>query len=147
MGKAPLPDNSIIRATSVALFDDERVLLILRGREPLKGLWSLPGGKLQSEETHQQAAIREMREETGLGVSNLVFVQEFIPFHMKDGLKIGSNFRLEVFTSLHFSGDLRAGDDAKDARWVAMSELSSLPLTPQAEQIIARAHETILTQS
>ncbi|PCI04714.1 MAG: NUDIX hydrolase [Hyphomicrobiales bacterium] len=137
----------MIQATSVALFDDERVLLILRGREPLKGLWSLPGGRVEAGETHEQAAIREILEETGLRVSNLMFVQEFIPFHMKDGVKIESNFRLEVFTSLHFSENLRAGDDAEDARWVAMSELASLPLTPQAEVIIARAHGVILTQS
>lgn len=142
-----MPDNSIIRATSVAIFDDERVLLILRGREPLAGLWSLPGGRLETKETHQQAAIREMREETGLLVSNLMFVQQFIPFHMKDGVKVESRFRLEVFASLHFSGELSAGDDAKDARWVTMPELASLPLTPQAEQIIARARKTILTQS
>lgn len=146
-----MPDNSIIQsiiqATSVALFDDERVLLILRGREPLAGLWSLPGGRLEANETHEQAAVREMREETGLHVSNLVFVQQFIPFHMNDGVKIESRFRLEVFTSLHFSGDLLAGDDAEDARWVATSELSSLPLTPQATQIIARAHGVIFTQS
>lgn len=142
-----MPDNSIIQATSVALFEDERVLLILRGHEPLKGLWSLPGGKLETAESHEQAAIREMHEETGLRISNLIFVQQFIPFHMKDGVKIESRFRLEVFTSLHFSGNLRAGDDAEDARWVAMSELSLLPLTPQAEQIIARARKAILTQS
>ncbi|MFK5979781.1 MAG: NUDIX domain-containing protein [Rhizobiaceae bacterium] len=142
-----MPDNSIIQATSVAIFEDERVLLILRGREPLMGLWSLPGGRLQSEETHEQAAIREIREETGLHVSKLMFVQDFVPFHIKDGVKIESKFRLEVFTSLHFSGNLQARDDAEDARWVAMSELPSLPLTPYAEQIIARAHKTVLTQS
>ena len=142
-----MPENSTIQATSVALFSEERVLLILRGREPLKGLWSLPGGRLEAQETHEQAAIREMREETGLSVSNLTFVQQFIPFHMKEGVKIVSNYRLEVFTSLDFSGILSAGDDAAEARWVEFSELPSLPLTPQAEQIIARAHETILTQS
>lgn len=142
-----MPDNSIIQATSVALFSDDRVLLILRGREPLKGLWSLPGGRLEAHETHEKAAIREMREETGLRVTNLTFVQQFIPFHMNEGVKIISNYRLEVFTSLDFSGALSAGDDAAKARWVEFSELPTLPLTPQAEQIIARAHETILTQS
>ena len=142
-----MPENSTIQATSVALFSEERVLLILRGREPLKGLWSLPGGRLEAQETHEQAAIREMREETGLSVSNLTFVQQFIPFHMKEGVKIISNYRLEVFTSLDFSGELSAGDDAAEARWVEFLELPTLPLTPQAEQIIARAHETILTQS
>ena len=142
-----MPENSIIKATSVALFSEERVLLILRGREPLKGLWSLPGGRLEAQETHEQAAIREMREETGLSVSNLTFVQQFIPFHMKEGVKIISHYRLEVFTSLDFSGELSAGDDAAEARWVEFSELPSLPLTPQAEQIITRAHKTILTQS
>lgn len=142
-----MPDNSIIQATSVALFEDERVLLILRGREPLKGLWSLPGGRLEAEETHEQAAIREMHEETGLSVSNLMFVQQFSPFHMENGIRVESRFRLEVFASLHFSGNLQAGDDAGDARWVAMSELTSLPLTPQAEEIIVRARKAIFTQS
>lgn len=147
MEKASLPENSIIQAASVALFHNERILLILRGRESLAGLWSLPGGRLEASETHEQAAIREIHEETGLQVSNLKFVKKFTPFQMQNGVKVESKFRLKVFTSLHFTGNLCADDDAADAQWFEISQLENLSLTPQAGKLIAQARKVIFTQS
>ena len=51
---------------SIAVFKDRKVLLVKRGTAPFAGLWSLPGGKIESRETPRQAACRELKEETGI---------------------------------------------------------------------------------
>ena len=48
------------------MFKDRKVLLVKRGRAPFAGLWSLPGGKIEGDETPRQAACRELKEETGI---------------------------------------------------------------------------------
>jgi 8-oxo-dGTP diphosphatase len=101
-----------------------RLLLIKRGHEPGAGLWSLPGGRIEPGETDAEALVREMREETGLAV--------------EPGRLIGSVqrpgphsdvFDIRDYAATVTGGTLRAGDDAAEVRWVAPSELESLPIT------------------
>ena len=101
-----------------------RLLVIKRGHEPAAGLWSLPGGRIEPGETDQQAVAREVMEETGLRVEcrRLLGTAE-LPG--PDGTVIDVKDYLVVVTG----GELAAGDDAADARWVAAAELDSLPLT------------------
>lgn len=142
-----MAEETKIAGASVALFDGDRVLLVLRGREPMADLWSLPGGKLKVGESAIDAAIREVTEETALQITSLVFVQTFIPLRTEGTKVIESNYHLDVFASNQFSGNLVASDDAKDVKWVQLSNLSGLPLTPHAEEIIHNAHKALLTQS
>ncbi len=101
-----------------------RLLLIKRGHEPGAGLWSLPGGRIEPGETDQQAVAREVLEETNLTVEcrHLLGTAE-LPG--PDGTVIDVSDYLAVVTG----GELAAGDDAADARWVAAADLDSLPLT------------------
>jgi 8-oxo-dGTP diphosphatase len=103
---------------------DGRLLLIKRGREPGAGLWSLPGGRIEPGETDQQAVAREVLEETGLRVEcrRLLGAVELPGL---DGAVIDVRDYLAVVTA----GELAAGDDAADARWVAAADLDRLPLT------------------
>jgi 8-oxo-dGTP diphosphatase len=103
---------------------DGRLLLIKRGHEPGAGLWSLPGGRIEPGETHQQAVAREILEETGLRVEcrRLLGTAE-LPG--PDGAVIHVSDYLAEVTD----GELAAGDDAADARWVGAAELDGLPLT------------------
>ena len=101
-----------------------RLLLIKRGHEPGAGLWSLPGGRIEPGETDQQAVVREVLEETGLRVEcGRLLGSAELPG--QDGAVIDVGDYLAAVTG----GELAAGDDADDARWVTAAEMEALPLT------------------
>ena len=95
-----------------------RLLLVQRANEPGRGLWSVPGGRVEPGEDDAAALVREMREETGLRVRLDVLVGRVQrgPFAIAD-------YRCTVV-----DGPLRAGDDALDARFVDRAAMSALPL-------------------
>lgn len=98
-----------------------RLLLIRRGHPPAEGMWSLPGGRIEPGETAAEAAAREVLEETGLEVEiGQVLITAVI---------WGGGFRVQDFAATVIGGDLRAGDDAADVRWIDAEELTSLPLS------------------
>lgn len=101
-----------------------RLLLIKRGHEPGAGLWSLPGGRIEPGETHQQALAREILEETNLTVDcvRLLGTAE-LPGAERTVIDVSDY--LAVVTG----GELAPGDDAADARWVTGADLARLPLT------------------
>ncbi|WP_173922927.1 NUDIX hydrolase [Agromyces sp. Marseille-P2726] len=101
-----------------------RVLLVLRGHEPQSGRWSIPGGRVEPGETHAQAAAREVLEETGLTV-RVVRELGVVELPSTDG----TVFEAHDFLAEVVSGELRAADDAADARWFAPDELPTLSLT------------------
>jgi 8-oxo-dGTP diphosphatase len=129
-----------IVAVGAFLFDAQgRVLLIERAKDPGKGLWTVPGGRLEPRETLAQAVAREVREETGLvaEVGPLVCVFE----RMADDY----HFVILDYVARPIGGELCAGSDAKAARWVADDELATLALTDGLVEVLARAHGTHAT--
>lgn len=115
----------IVLAASAVITDDAgRVLLVLRGTEPEKGRWSIPGGSLEPGETLAEAAAREAFEETGLRVS---VGRELWCVTIPAGE--GRVFEVHDFAATVTGGELASGDDADDARWVAAAELDQLPVT------------------
>jgi 8-oxo-dGTP diphosphatase len=101
-----------------------RLLLIKRGHEPGAGLWSLPGGRVEPDETDQQAVIREIAEETGLTVS----CGGLLGSARLPGTG-GATIEVRDYRAVVTGGDLAAGDDAADARWVDTAEMAALRLT------------------
>jgi 8-oxo-dGTP diphosphatase len=112
-----------IVGVGVALIENDRILLVKRGREPGRGLWAVPGGKVHYGEPMRDAARREMREETGLDVEvgDVVWVGEYI-----EG---DDHLVLIDFAGSVIGGKLQPADDADDARWVPLEEAASYPLT------------------
>ena len=124
-------------AVGALVFDgDGRVLLVERGNPPGAGLWSVPGGRLETGETLAQAVAREVREETGLvvEVGALACVVERITE--------GYHFVILDYHARVIGGALAAGGDARAARFVAADELATLPITDGLVDVIARARAT-----
>jgi ADP-ribose pyrophosphatase YjhB (NUDIX family) len=99
------------------------VLLIRRANEPGRGRWSVPGGRVEADETDHHAVIREVAEETGLEVDVICRVggvQRRAPG--------GAVFDIHDYVCLATGGTLRAGDDADDARWCDAETLARLPI-------------------
>lgn len=101
---------------------DIKVLLIQRGIEPFKGKWALPGGFMNMNETVEECAKRELKEETGLTNAS---VEQFHSFS-----DVNRDPRERVVTVAHYAlvrlADVKGGDDAASARWFSMNEIPSL---------------------
>lgn len=112
---------------AVAILNGESVLLVKRGHEPSKGLWSLPGGRVVHGETLAEALRREIREETGLEVE----VGEVAGIVERHYPEQGLHYVIIDYFVTVIGGKLRAGEDAEDARWVPLNEIESLDLVPR----------------
>jgi 8-oxo-dGTP diphosphatase len=111
---------------------------VQRGTEPLKGEWSLPGGVLELGETVQQGIAREVLEETGLQVDPIVVAGIFDRILPDSTGKLQFHYVLIDYICRVQGGDLRAGGDAEDARWVHESELKDFHLADVTEQLIRK---------
>jgi 8-oxo-dGTP diphosphatase len=132
---------------SAAIFRGEAVLLIVRAKGALQGLWSLPGGHIEPGETARAAALREVREETGVeaDIDALVDVHDVI-LRAPDG-KLNAHYLIAVFRGRWRRGEPRADSDASLARFVPIGEVEELPLTDGAAPLILRAWAAIGVQS
>ncbi len=131
------------RGASMAVFQDDAVLLVQRGRPPLAGLWSFPGGKLEAGEVPEQAALREVREETGIEaliIGPLGLHKARVGTHSNDNSASGSFVEIEVFYGTAPSDQHPiAADDASAASWVPLNALGGYDLTPGAAMLIHEA--------
>jgi 8-oxo-dGTP diphosphatase len=115
----------VIACVGAVIKDDEgRLLLIKRGHEPGAGLWSLPGGRIEPGETDVEALTRELAEETGLEVQ-----AGHLLGHVQRPGRQGTILDIRDYTATVIGGTLSPGDDAADARWVDVAELSALAVT------------------
>ena len=100
-----------------------RLLLIKRGHEPGKGLWSIPGGRVEAGESDADAVVREVREETGLVVAAGRLIGG-----VRRPAGAGSEFDIRDYAAAVTGGELVPGDDADSAVWAGPAELAALPL-------------------
>jgi len=117
----------------------DQALLVLRGQEPSRGKWSIPGGVLELGETIEQAARREVLEECGVGieVGRVVEVRDAI-FRDDDG-RIRFHYVLIDVIARYLEGEVTVGSDVEDARWVRESELHLFELTQGLQEVLLRA--------
>ena len=113
------------------------VLLIRRAKEPRKGQWSLPGGKLEFGETLVEGTLREIREETGLEVEILGLVDVAETIRDAAAGAADDHFVLIDYGARVISGTAVAASDAAEARWFALDELDALPLWSEMRRVIA----------
>ncbi len=103
---------------------ESRVLLVQRGREPLKGHWSLPGGLIELGESLQNAVVREVEEETGLRVEPLELIELLDRIHREED-RVRYHYVIADYLCRVTGGTLKAASDADAVRWVERAEWNS----------------------
>lgn len=125
-----------VPGVGAAVVDAGRVLLVKRGREPAKGQWAVPGGKVDLGETVVEAVRREVAEETGLviEVKDVIWAGESIG----PGSTPAWHYVLVDFLGRPAGGELSPRDDADDVGWFTAEEARALPLTTTMPSLIDR---------
>ncbi len=123
-------------AVGAVVFKDERVLLVRRGQPPAEDLWAIPGGSVEIGETLQAAAEREIQEETGIQIRAAKPVYTFDVIDRDRAGKIRFHYVIVDLAASYVSGELSAGDDAFDARWVSAQQLDLLKVSATTLQLL-----------
>lgn len=127
-----------ILAVGAAVVRDGKVLLVLRGREPGRGLWSLPGGVVVSGETLRAAVVRELREECGIEVAvaeTAEVVERMIPD--AEG-RLQYHYVILDYRARWLRGELKPSEEIEDARWVEPGSLDQYRMTRGTADVIRR---------
>lgn len=120
----------------VVVWKDGKVLLIRRGKAPMMGRWSLPGGRQELGETTRETAVREVAEETGLSV-RLGPLLDVIDTIRRDGEdRIVLHYTLVDFEADWIGGEAVAGDDAIGVTWADPADLGRYELWEETVRII-----------
>ena len=132
------PERPIVGVGAVVL-DADRVLLVKRAHEPLKGEWSLPGGAVDLGETLQQAIQREVREETGLDVEVGPVVDILDRITRDADGRVQFHYVLVDFLCRPAGGTVQSGSDAEAAVWAERSELGRYGVAEVTIRVIDKA--------
>lgn len=117
-----------VAATIATVFREGRILLVRRANPPDVGRWGFPGGKIEAGETIENAAVRELLEETGVaGEARRVFTA-VDAFDHDEGGRLLQHFVLIAVLCRWISGEPVAGDDALEARWFDLEDLDGTGL-------------------
>jgi 8-oxo-dGTP diphosphatase len=134
------PETPLVGVGAI-IIEADRVALVRRGRAPLQGKWSIPGGVLEVGETLRKAAEREVREETGLEVDIGELLGVFDRVVPDESGKIRYHYVLIDFLCHCRSGELTAGDDADEVAWFRREGLEPLGLAPETLRVILKGFE------
>jgi ADP-ribose pyrophosphatase YjhB (NUDIX family) len=123
------------------------VLLVERGRDPLKGYWSLPGGLVETGERLEEAVAREVWEETGLRVKPAGIFEVFERIMRDESGRAEYHYVLVDYVCRVMSGrragKLRAGDDVSKVEWAALKKLDGYRITEGTREVIERARKRV----
>lgn len=130
---APIPSVGAI------VLKGDRVLLVLRGQEPSRGKWSVPGGVVELGETIRDAARREVMEEcrVEIEVGDVVAVRDAIIRDEAGDIRF--HYVLVDVVATYVGGELAVGSDVEDARWVSQEELPNYALSTGLLPVLHRA--------
>lgn len=139
------PPSPVLGIGGVVI-DQGRVLLVRRANEPLRGQWSIPGGKLELGETLQEGVVRELLQETGLEVRVLDLIEIFE--HIDSGTQAGAapgktgprfHYVIADYLCERVAGEPQAASDVTDVIFAREDELQNFALTPVAQRVLRKA--------
>jgi ADP-ribose pyrophosphatase YjhB (NUDIX family) len=136
------PERPIVGVGAV-IVEEDRVLIVRRGNEPLKGDWSIPGGAVELGETLEAACAREVREETGLDVDVGPLIDAFDRIRLDASGRTRFHYVLVDFVCRPIGGTLASASDAVDAKWASFGELAGYGVQPATIAVIERAFERV----
>jgi 8-oxo-dGTP diphosphatase len=139
-GNREYPDRPVVGVGGVIIYDG-RALLVRRGRPPLEGQWSIPGGMLEAGETLVLGVRRELLEETGIEVKVLELIEVFERINLDGEGKARYHYVVLDYLCEAIRGEAQAGSDVTDVAWAAPTELAQYGLTETAIRVILKAFE------
>ena len=116
-------------AVGAVVFKDECVLLVRRGQPPAEDLWAIPGGSVEIGETLQEAAEREILEETGIQIRASKPIYTFDVIDRDAGGKVRFHYVIVDLAADYVRGEPSPGDDAIEARWVSATEINGFAVS------------------
>ena len=124
-------------AVGAIVIKDSAVLLVKRGKAPSKDKWAIPGGTIELGETLQQAAEREILEETGIRIRALKAVHtfDFIERDKQDGIRF--HYVIVDLEANYLSGTIKPGDDAAKAAWIPFTDLKALEMNKSSRDFLS----------
>ena len=134
------PKRPIVGVGAI-VFKRDRILLAQRGKKPLKGWWSLPGGALEIGETLKVGVCREVLEETGLVVEAEKVFEVFERIMHDAAGFIEYHFVLVDYICRVTGGSLQPGDDVDAVEWVRRKDLPGMQITEGTLEVIEKAFE------
>jgi ADP-ribose pyrophosphatase YjhB (NUDIX family) len=140
MSNREYPDRPVVGVGGIVV-DGDRVLLVRRANEPLKGEWSIPGGAVEAGETLTAAVAREMREETGLEIEVGPIVEVLDRIRLDGDGRARFHYVLIDFVCRAAGGDLACASDATEAVWCPVSELRTFGVADATITVIQKAFD------
>lgn len=114
----------------------DKVLLVQRGTPPNENQWAIPGGRVHLGETLQQAAEREILEETGITIRAGEVLFTFEHIQRDPAGKVQFHYVVLDLAGEYLAGEPRAGDDAREARWLPLKQLQQWPVNDTTLQAL-----------
>ncbi len=142
MSDREYPTRPIVGIGIVVLKDDA-VLLVRRGKPPNVGAWTLPGGAQEVGETAEEAARRELLEETGLTVGELHFAATVDNIRRDEAGRIRFHYTIIDFAARWLQGEPVAATDVTEAAWAPLDALHDYDLWSEAHRVIAIARKLV----
>jgi ADP-ribose pyrophosphatase YjhB (NUDIX family) len=140
------PDRPYLAVSGVIIRNGE-FLIVRRARPPMQGLFTLPGGGVETGESLFDAVRREVREETGLTIEPVGLAGTREVIGRDDTGRVQRHFVILAFAARWVAGEPRLNDELADARWIRLSNLKDLTTTEGLAEIVAAAFALMERQS